>query len=102
MRDAVGVIHQLLQSSPCFRTPQTQGGDLLGLVDKLHLGEAHLVDHALHPHIVAMAGVTAADHAEAVLGQAHNREIRMDTAGAVEEVGVNTFTDRRVGTDLGH
>ena len=49
-----------------------------------------------------MAGVAAADHTEAVLRQTDNREIRMDTAGAVEEVGIYTLANRRVSADLGH
>ena len=102
MRDTVRVVHQLLQGSPRFGAPQTQRGDLFGLVHELHLGEAHLVDHALHPHVVAVTRVATADHTEAVLRQAHNRQIRVNASRAVEEVRINPLPNRRVGTDLGH
>ena len=102
MRYAAWVVHKLLQGSPRFRTPQTQRRDLFGLVNELDLGEAYLVDHALHPHVIAVASIATADHAEAVLGQAHNCEIRMDATCAVKEVRVNALADRRAITDPGH
>ena len=102
MRNAIGVVHQVLKSSPRFGAPQTQRGNLFGLVHELHLGETHLVDHALHPHVVAVTGIATTDHTEAVLRQAHDRQIRVNAARAVEEVRVHALANRRVGTDLGH
>jgi len=102
MGNALGVVHQLLQGGAGFRAPQTQCGDLLGLVDELHITQRHLVAHALHPNIIAMTRITAADDPEAVFGKTHNRQVRVNTASVVEKVRVYALAHRRIGAHFGH
>ena len=40
MRNAVRIVHEFLQRDARLGTPEAQRGDLLGLVDELHLRQA--------------------------------------------------------------
>ena len=102
MGDAFGVVHELLQGGTSFRAPQTQRGNLLGLVDERHITQRELVAHALHPNIIPMPRITATNDPEAVLSKTDNRQVRVNTAGLIEKVSVNALANRSIGADFGH
>ena len=102
MGDALGVVHELLQGGAGFRAPQTQCGNLLGLVDERHITQRKLVAHALHPNIIPMPRITATNDPEAVFGKTDNRQVRVDTASLIEKVRVNALANRGIGADFGY
>ena len=73
MGDALGIIHKFLQRGSGFRSPKAQRGNLLGLVDERHITQRQLVAHPLHPNVIPMSRITAANNPKAVLGETDNR-----------------------------
>ena len=58
--------------------------------------------HPLQPHAVTVTGISTIDDPETIFCKTNDGQVGTDPALLIQEVGIDSFSDRGTAPDLGH
>ncbi len=93
-------IRDSLNDLECIRPPQTKTGHMIAAV----LNEdtpVMVLRHPLQPHAVTVTGISTIDDSETIFRKAQHGQVGTDSALLIQEVGIDSFSDRGGASDLG-